>query len=127
MKGFHIELEQETLKNENFRVVLYTGSHMQLVVMALQVGEEIGLETHDTHDQFIRVEVGEGQAIMNGEEYDLKDGSAILIPAGVQHNVINTGDTVLKLYTVYAPAQHPDGTVHRTKAQADEYEKHHHE
>ena len=127
MKGFHIELEQATLNNENFRTVLFTGPNMQLVLMTLQAGEEIGLETHTGHDQFIRVEEGEGKAIIGDEEFALRDGSAIVVPAGSQHNVINTGNDQLKLYTVYAPAQHPDGTIHHTKAEADEYEKHHHE
>ena len=127
MKGFHIELESATLANENFRTVLFTGPNMQLVLMTLQAGEEIGLETHAGHDQFIRVEEGEGKAIIGDEEFALRDGSAIVVPAGSQHNVTNTGNGLLKLYTVYAPAQHPDGTIHRTKAEADEYEKHHHE
>jgi mannose-6-phosphate isomerase-like protein (cupin superfamily) len=127
MKGFHIELESATLANENFRKVLFTGPNMQLVLMTLQAGEEIGLETHTGHDQFIRVEAGEGKAIIGEETFSLSDGSAIVIPAGSQHNVINTGNDQLKLYTVYAPAEHPDGTIHRNKAEADEYEKHHHE
>lgn len=127
MKGFHVELEEATLENENFRKVLFTGPNMQLVLMTLQAGEDIGLETHTGHDQFIRVEAGEGKAIIGDEEFALIDGSAFVVPAGAQHNVINTGDTALKLYTVYAPAEHPDGTIHQTKAEADEYEKHHHE
>lgn len=127
MKGFHIELESATLANENFRKVLFTGPNMQLVLMTLQAGEEIGLETHTGHDQFIRVEAGEGKAIIGEETFSLSDGSAIIVPAGSQHNVINTGNDQLKLYTVYAPAEHPDGTIHATKAEADEYEKHHHD
>lgn len=126
MKGYHTELEQETLENNNFRRVLFTGEHVQLVLMALQAGEEIGMETHHTHDQFIRVEAGEGKAIIGEDEFVLKDGSAVVIPAGNAHNIINTGDGALKLYTVYAPPEHPDGTIHKDKAEADEYEKQHH-
>ncbi len=126
MQGFHVSLEQATLSNDDFRRVLFTAKHMQLVLMTLQSGEEIGLETHDTHDQFIRVEEGEGKAIIGNEEFSLMDGSAIIVPAGSQHNVINSGEKPMKLYTVYAPAEHPDGTVHHNKAEADEYEKEHH-
>ena len=125
MRGYHVELEQETLANENFRKVLFTGPNMQLVLMTLRAGEEIGLETHNGHDQFIRVEEGEGKAIIGEDEFVLQDGSAIVIPAGSLHNVINTGSGMMKLYTVYAPAEHPDGTVHATKAEGDEYAKTH--
>jgi mannose-6-phosphate isomerase-like protein (cupin superfamily) len=124
MAGYSINIEDKTLDNENFREVLYTGPHSQLVVMTLKPGEEIGLETHDDRDQFIRVEEGEGVAILGGQEYELEDGTAIVIPAGTEHNVINTSDDEkLRLYTVYSPAEHPDGTIHRTKAEADEYER----
>lgn len=126
MNGFHINLEKATLENENFRKVLFTGKHSQLVLMTLQPGEEIGLETHHTHDQFIRVEAGEGSAVIGESTYPLSDGVAIVIPSGTQHNVVNVGEMPLKLYTLYAPAEHPDGTIHRTKAEADEYEKLHH-
>lgn len=126
MNGFYVSLEQATLNNNNFRRVLFTAKHMQLVLMTLQPGEEIGLETHNTHDQFIRVEEGEGRAIIGNEEFSLTDGSAIIVPAGSQHNVINFNEKPMKLYTVYAPAEHPDGTIHQTKAEADEYEKEHH-
>ena len=127
MAGYSINIEDKTLDNENFREVLYTAPHSQLVVMTLKPGEEIGLETHDDRDQFIRVEEGEGVAILGGQEYELEDGTAIVIPAGTEHNVINTSDDEkLRLYTVYSPAEHPDGTVHRTKAEADEYERKHH-
>jgi mannose-6-phosphate isomerase-like protein (cupin superfamily) len=126
MKGYHVELEHETLENENFRKVLFTAEHMQLVLMTLQAGEEIGMETHDTHDQFIRVEEGEGKAIIGDDEFALKDGSAVVIPAGNVHNILNTGEGTLKLYTLYAPPEHPDGTVHKDKAEADAYEAEHH-
>ena len=128
MAGYSINIEDKTLENENFREVLYTAPQSQLVVMTLKPGEEIGLETHDDRDQFIRVEEGEGVAILDGEKHALEDGTAVVIPAGTEHNVINTSkDEKLRLYTVYSPAEHPDGTVHRTKAEADEYEKHHHQ
>jgi mannose-6-phosphate isomerase-like protein (cupin superfamily) len=127
MAGYSINIEDKTLENENFREVLYTAPQSQLVVMTLKPGEEIGVETHDDRDQFIRVEEGEGVAILDGEKHALEDGTAVVIPAGTEHNVINTSkDEKLRLYTVYSPAEHPDGTVHRTKAEADEYEKHHH-
>ena len=125
MAGYVTDIEYKTLQNENFREVLFTGPLSQLVVMALKPGEEIGLETHGDVDQFIRIEAGEGKAVLNGEEHDLADGSAIVIPAGVEHNVINTSHTeMLKLYTVYTPPEHPDKTIHRTKEEADAAEHH---
>lgn len=118
--------KRKTEENDYFREVLFTGPHSQLVVMALKPGEDIGLETHPDTDQFIRVEEGTGRAMIGGQAYQLEDGSAIVIPAGAEHNVINTAaDEVLKLYTVYTPPEHPDGTVHKTKAEADEQEHHH--
>ena len=127
MSGYHTDIEKKSLENNYFREVLFTGPHSQLVVMALQVGEEIGQETHPDTDQCIRVESGEGKAILDGQEYELADGSAFVIPAGAEHNVINTSSTEpLKLYTVYTPPEHPDGTVHKTKAEADAYEREHH-
>lgn len=127
MPGFDIDIEQKTLENENFREVLFTARHSQLVVMTLQPGEEIGLETHENIDQFIRVEAGTGKALLNGEEKALSDGTAVVIPAGTEHNVINTSQSeALKLYTIYSPPEHADGTIHKTKAEADEYEKQHH-
>lgn len=127
MTGYHTDIEKKTLENRSFREVLFTGPHSQLVVMALNPGEEIGQETHPDTDQFIRVEAGEGKAILDGQEYALADGSALVIPAGAEHNVINTSSSEpLKLYTVYTPPEHPDGTVHQTKAEADHYEREHH-
>lgn len=127
MSGYHTDIEKKTVENEYFREVLFTGPHSQLVVMALQPGEEIGQETHPGTDQFIRVEVGTGKAILDGQEYPLSDGSAIVIPAGAEHNIINTSSTEpLKLYTVYTPPEHPEGTVHKTKAEADAQERESH-
>ena len=119
MAGFITDIEERTLANEYFREVLFTAERMQLVVMALQPGEEIGAETHDDVDQFIRVEAGTGKAILDGEETALTDGSVVVIPAGTAHNIVNTSAAEpLKLYTIYSPPQHPDGTVHRTRADA---------
>lgn len=118
MTGFVVELEKATLDNENFRSVLYTAKHSQLVVMTIQPGNDIGLETHAEHDQFIRVEAGSAKAILNGEEHTLVDGSAVVIPAGTEHNVVNIGTDELKLYSLYTPPEHPDGTIHVTKADA---------
>lgn len=127
MAGFTTNLEQNTIENENFRKVLYTTKKSQLVLMCLQPGEEIGLETHPDHDQFIRIDQGKAQAVLNGEEHKLEDGFAVVIPAGTEHNIINTSDSKpLKLYTLYTPPEHPDGTIHKTKSEADEYEKNHH-
>lgn len=126
MPGFSTNIEDETLRNDKFRVVLHTSSKMQLVIMAVAPGDEIGLERHEGHDQFIRVESGKGVALLDGQEHALEDGVAVIIPAGTEHNVINTSDKeTLKLYTLYAPPEHPDGIVHATKAEADEYEKQH--
>jgi len=119
MSGYSIQLEQATLENTNFRKVLYTAPHSQLVLMCLQPMEEIGIETHAEHDQFIRVESGSGKAIIGGEEFVLADGVAIIIPAGSAHNVINTSATeLMKIYTVYTPPEHKDGKIHVTKADA---------
>ena len=127
MSGFVIDIERKTLENENFREVLFTAPHSQLVVMTLQPGEEIGMETHDDIDQFIRVEAGTGKAILNGEDKALADGTAVVIPAGTEHNVVNSSQTEpLKLYTIYSPPEHPDGTINKTKAEADIYEKERH-
>lgn len=126
MKGYHIKLEQATLGNDAYRRVLFSAEHMQLVLMTLQVGEDIPMETHEDHDQFIRVEAGEGRAIIGDDEFPLQGGSAVVIPAGNPHHIINTGSEPLKLYTLYTPPEHPDGTVHSTKAEADAYEEEHH-
>jgi mannose-6-phosphate isomerase-like protein (cupin superfamily) len=116
MKGFITNIERATIDNIDYRRVLFTGRNTQLVLMAVGPGEEIGLETHDEHDQFIRVESGTGVVVLDGEQHSLEDGSAVVIPAGVRHNVINTSkDTPLRLYTLYSPPEHADGTVHRTK------------
>jgi mannose-6-phosphate isomerase-like protein (cupin superfamily) len=126
MSGYSINLEQKTLAGNNFREVLYTTQRSQLVIMTLQPGEEIGLEKHEGHDQFIRVEAGQGVAILDGERHALEDGVAVVIPAGTEHNVINTSDSEpMRLYTLYTPPEHPDGIVHATRADADEYEKQH--
>lgn len=127
MSGYVTNIEQKSLENENFREVLFTGPLSQLVLMSLKPGEDIGLETHDDVDQFIRVEAGQGTALLNGKRHDLADGSAVVIPAGTEHNVTNTAKSgSLKLYTVYSPPNHPDGTIHKTKAEADAYEEAHH-
>lgn len=118
MTGFVGNIEELSLANGNFRQVLYTAPHSQLVVMSLLPGEEIGMEVHPENDQFIRIEKGTGKAVLNGEESALADGTAVVIPAGINHNIINTGTEEMKLYTIYSPAHHPDGTIHPTKADA---------
>jgi mannose-6-phosphate isomerase-like protein (cupin superfamily) len=120
MKGFSANIEESTLKNDKFRKVLYTGKHSQLVLMCLKPKEDIGMEVHMENDQFFRFEQGEGKCIIDGNEYALKDGSAIVVPAGARHNIINTSATEsLKLYTIYSPAHHKDGIVRTTKAEAE--------
>lgn len=118
MKGYVANIEQLALKNEYFREVLYTDQKVQLVVMALQPGEDIGEEVHQL-DQFIRVEQGEGSAVLDGVESPIANGSAVIVPTGTKHNIINTGTTPMKLYTLYAPPNHKDGTIHKTKAEAE--------
>lgn len=127
MTGYFGHIEKDTEKNNNFRKVLFTGPHLQLVLMSLNGGEEIGNEIHDTVDQFFRVEVGEAKFVLNNqEEHIVAAGDAAVVPAGTWHNVINTSKTdPLKLYTVYTPPQHPDGTIHKTKAEADAAEHEH--
>jgi len=123
MKGFAKNIEKETLENENFRKVLYTSKHSQLVLMSLQPKEEIGMEVHTDNDQFFRIEKGQGKCIIDGNEYDIKDGTAVVVPAGAQHNVVNTSDSEkLKLYTIYSPAHHKDGIVRATKKEAESNE-----
>ena len=120
MIGFVGDIEKLTLTNNNFRKVIYTGQHAQLVFMSLLPSEDIGMEVHETTDQFLRIEKGEGKVILNGEEHMLKDGSAIIVPAGTHHNIINTSPTnPMKLYTVYSPSHHKDGTIHKTKKEAE--------
>jgi mannose-6-phosphate isomerase-like protein (cupin superfamily) len=117
MKGYVTNIERDTLENRDYRRVLYTARHTQLVLMTLAPGEEIGLEKHDEHDQFIRVESGTGTVVLDGVEHGLADGTAVVIPAGVKHNVLNTSrSSPMRLYTLYSPPEHPDGTVHRTKS-----------
>lgn len=120
MKGFVQDIEQLTRDNQNFRHVLYTGKHSQLVVMSLRPQEEIGFEVHEDTDQFFRFEKGHGKCIIDGQEHIIQDGFAVIIPAWAKHNVINTSDTEpLQLYTIYSPAHHQDGIIHATKAQAE--------
>ena len=120
MKGFRTNIEKSTLANENFRQVLYTAKHSQLVLMSLKPNEEIGMEVHPNNDQFFRFEKGEGRCIIDGNEYEIGDGVAVVVPAGAEHNVINTsGDQALKLYTIYCPAHHQDGIIRSTKEEAE--------
>lgn len=119
MKGFNANIEKDTLENNNFRKVLYTGKHSQLVLMSLKPNEEIGMEVHPDNDQFFRFEKGQGKCIIDGNEYEVSDGSAVVVPAGAQHNVINSSATEeLKLYTIYSPAHHKDGIVRLTREEA---------
>jgi len=119
MKGYATALEKETRKNSDFRRVLYTGKNSQLVLMSLKPMEEIGMEVHPHIDQFFRFEAGEGKVLIDGNEYRVKDGDGVIVPAGAKHNVINTSKTSeLKLYTIYSPPEHQDGIVRRTKAEA---------
>jgi len=129
MAGYIVPIEKKTLANNYFRQVLFTGKYAQLVVMCLQPGEDIGNEVHKKVDQFFRIEKGQAAFVFNGKEKHLaKNGDAVIVPAGTYHNVINTSKTVkLKLYTIYSPPNHPDKTVHKTKAAAEKAEakKHH--
>jgi mannose-6-phosphate isomerase-like protein (cupin superfamily) len=124
MKGFVQNIEDLTEGNEDFRRVVYTGKFLQLVLMTLQPGEEIGEEVHDDHDQFFRIEVGEGVAVIDGQRNEVEADDAVIVPAGARHNVINTGKEPLKLYTLYGPPEHKDGVVRATKKEADEQEEH---
>jgi mannose-6-phosphate isomerase-like protein (cupin superfamily) len=120
MKGFDGNIEELTLENDDFRKVLYTAGHSQLVLMSLKPKEDIGLEVHEDNDQFFRFESGQGRVIIDGNEYEVKDGSAIVVPAGAEHNVVNSsGSEALKLYTIYSPAHHKDGVVRASKAEAE--------
>lgn len=119
MTGYFGHIEEDTLANSFFRKVLFTAPHSQLVLMSLKPSEEIGMEVHSENDQFFRFEKGEGKVIISGQEYAVKDGDVIIVPAGNMHNVINASTTEeLKLYTIYSPAHHPDGTIHQTKEEA---------
>jgi mannose-6-phosphate isomerase-like protein (cupin superfamily) len=124
MNGYITNIEEQTLQNNDFRRVLFTAPHSQLVVMSLKAGEDIGKEIHQV-DQFIRIERGDGEVILNGEKSVVHAGFAFVIPAGTEHNVTNTGSGELKLYTIYAPPQHRDGTVHKTRAEAEADEADH--
>lgn len=120
MKGFYSKIEKDTLENNNFRKVLYTGKHSQLVLMSIKPGDDIGLEVHRENDQFFRFEQGNGQVVIDGNEYEVRDGDAIVVPAGAEHNVINLSLTEeLKLYTIYTPPHHKDGIIRLTKAEAE--------
>ena len=120
MHGFKTNIEKETLENNNFRKVLYTANYSQIVLMSLLPGEEIGMETHEENDQFFRFESGKGKCIIDGNEYEVKDGDAVIVPAGAKHNVINTSDKEsLKLYTIYSPPNHEDGIIRSTKSEAE--------
>jgi mannose-6-phosphate isomerase-like protein (cupin superfamily) len=120
MKGYKGNIEKDTLENSNFRKVLYTAKHSQLVLMSLKPKEEIGMEVHPDNDQFFRIEAGVGKCVIDGNEYEIADGVAIIVPAGAQHNVINLSETnELKLYTIYCPAHHKDGVVRATKQEAE--------
>jgi mannose-6-phosphate isomerase-like protein (cupin superfamily) len=125
MKGYSISIERETRKNTNFRRVLYTGKYSQLVLMSLKPGEEIGEETHSNVDQFFRFEEGTGKVVIDGRENPVKDGDAVIVPSGAKHNVLNTSKKQdLKLYTIYSPPEHQDGTLRRSKEEALAKEEH---
>ena len=132
MIGWVGDIEKETVDNETFRTVLHTGDHSQLVVMSIEPGDEIGWEAHGNLDQFFRIEQGRGRLDLGAgkdavdEQHDVEDDWAFIVPAGTWHNVVNTGDVALRLYTIYSPPEHPDGTVHQDKAEADAYEAEHH-
>ena len=121
MNGFKVDIEEETLNNTNFRKVLYTSKHSQLVLMSLRPREDIGYEIHVDNDQFFRFEKGFGKCIIDGNEYEVKDGVAIVIPKGSKHNVMNTSDSEdLKMYTIYSPPHHKDGIIRKTKEEAEQ-------
>jgi len=123
MKGFKSNIEKDTLGNEKFRKVLYTGKHLQLVLMTLKVGEDIGSEIHAANDQFFRFESGSGKCVIDENEYKVKDGDVIVVPAGARHNVINIGVDELKMYTIYGPPNHQDGTIRNTKEDAEKMDE----
>jgi mannose-6-phosphate isomerase-like protein (cupin superfamily) len=119
MKGYCENIEKLTVENDDFRRVLYTGQNLQLVLMTLKPGEEIGEEVHDDRDQFFRIEEGRGEVRIDGAANPVGDDFAVIVPAGARHNVINTGDKPLRFYTLYGPPEHKEGTVHKDKAQAE--------
>lgn len=118
-KGYCVDIEEATIANNDFRRVLYTGEHVQLVAMSLAPGEDIGEEVHDDRDQFFRFEEGEGVVVIDGVENKVEEDFAVIVPAGARHNVINRGEDALQFYTLYGPPEHKDGTVHKTKEQAE--------
>ena len=123
MKGFKSNIEKDTIANSNFRKVLYTSKHSQLVLMSLKPNEEIGEETHPDNDQFFRIEAGRGKCVIDGNNYQIKDGDAIVVPSGAKHNIINEDDEAeLKMYTIYSPAHHKDGIVRATNEEAEQHE-----
>ena len=124
MLGFVDDIEGLTDKNKDFRRVLYTGKHVQLVVMSIRKGDEIGEEVHEDRDQFFRVESGKGAVVIDDETTKIRAGDGIIVPAGAKHNVINTGKKRLKLYTIYGPPEHKDGIVEKTKEEAEKTEEH---
>jgi mannose-6-phosphate isomerase-like protein (cupin superfamily) len=124
MKGFVADIEELTQENTDFRRVLYTGTNLQLVLMAIEPGEEIGEEVHEDRDQFFRVEKGKGEVLIDGNRSKIKRDDAVIVPAGARHNIVNTGNKPLQLYTLYAPPEHRDGMVHATKADAEATEEH---
>ena len=126
MRAYLEDVERMAREGEDFRRVLFTTERSQLVLMALRPGEEIGEETHEGIDQILAFVEGEGEAVLEGERRPVRAGSVVVVPGGTRHNFIASGGSALKLYTVYTPPEHPDGTVHRTKAEADEYEREHH-
>ncbi|MGZ4033400.1 MAG: cupin domain-containing protein [Bacteroidia bacterium] len=124
MKGYKSNIEKKSIENNNFRKVLYSGNHLQLVLMSLKPGEEIGSEIHRDNDQFFRFESGSGKCIIDQSEYQVSDGDVVIIPAGAKHNIINTGNGKdLKMYTIYAPPHHKDGIVRETKKDAEQHEE----
>ena len=124
MKGFVGNIEKLTVDSNDFRRVVYTGRHLQLVLMTLKPGEEIGSEVHEEHDQFFRIESGRGEVEIDGVKHAIEDDDAVIVPAGARHNVRNTGPEPLALYTLYGPPEHREGVVHTTKAKADAAEEH---
>lgn len=124
-----VNIEELTVENDLFRVAKWTGTNLQMTVMSIEPGDDVGLEVHDDHDQFLRIEAGTAKVVMGPDqdnleqEWEAEDDWAVFVPAGTWHNIINTGDTALKLYSIYAPAEHPHGTIHRDKAEAEASER----